>query len=58
MEHGDGTWDMTQVTSFYTTNTVKYSDFYTENIGDIIKTGKILQKNLKRRQEILETGVT
>ena len=37
---------------------VKYSDFYSENISDIIMTGKILQKNLKRRQEILETGVT
>ena len=39
-------------------DTVMYSDFYSENIYDIVKTGKILQKNLKRRNEILETGVT
>ena len=44
--------------SYNCNGTVKYSDFYSENISDIIMTGKILQNNLKRRQEILETGVT
>ena len=39
-------------------DTVMYSDFYSDNIDDIVKTGKILQNNLKRRNEILETGVT
>ena len=37
---------------------VMYSDFYSENIYDIVKTGKILQENLKRRNEIFEAGVT
>ena len=36
----------------------KYSDFYSDNVIDIVKTGKILRNNLKRRQEILEAGVT
>ena len=39
-------------------DTVMYSDFYSDNIDDIVQTGKILQNNLKRRNEILETGVT
>ena len=37
---------------------VMYSDFYSDNIYDIVKTGKRLQDNLKRRNEILEAGVT
>ena len=36
----------------------KYSDIYSENVIDIVETGKILQNNLKRRQELLEAGVT
>ena len=36
----------------------KYSDIYSENVIDIVETGKILQNDLKRRQELLEAGVT
>ena len=36
---------------------VMYSDFYSDNIYDIVKTGKIFQENLKRRNEILEAEV-
>ena len=39
-------------------DSAKYSDIYSENVIDIVKTGKILRYNLKRRQEILEAGVT
>ena len=35
-----------------------YSDFYSIDVSDIVKNGKILQNNLRRRQEILESGVT
>ena len=39
-------------------DSAKYSHIYSDNVIDIVKTGKILQNNLKRRQEILEAGVT
>ena len=38
--------------------TVKYDWFYSSDIHDIVKAGKIIQNGIKRRQEILETGVT
>ena len=37
---------------------VKYDWFYSHDINDIVKAGKILQNGLKRRQDILETGIT
>ena len=37
---------------------VKYDWFYSYDINDIVKAGKILQDGLKRRQDILETGIT
>ena len=40
------------------TRDADYSDFYSIDVSDIVKTGKILQNNLRRRQEILESGVT
>ena len=40
------------------TRDANYSDFYSIDVSDIVKTGKILQNNLRRRQEILESGVT
>ena len=38
--------------------TVKYDWFYSNDILDIVKAGKIMQNGLNKREEILETGVT
>ena len=38
--------------------TVMYSQFYSENINDFVRTGKILRSDLKRRKEKIEAGVT
>ena len=37
---------------------VKYDWFYSNDINDIVRAIKILQDGLKRRQDILEAGIT
>ena len=37
---------------------VNYNCFFSENIKDVVKAGKVLKKGLKRRSDILETGIT
>ena len=37
---------------------VTYDWFFSENIQDVVIAGKVLVKGLKRRSEILETGIT
>ena len=37
---------------------VRYDWFYSENIIDLVKAGKVLSYGLKGRQKILETGIT
>ena len=37
---------------------VKYDYFYSNNVHDIVKAGKMMQVGLRRRQEILEVGIT
>ena len=37
---------------------VTYDWFFSQNIQDVVKAGKVVSDGLKRRQEILETGIT
>ena len=37
---------------------IRYNWFFSDNIHDLVKAGKILNDSLKRRQEILDTGIT
>ena len=37
---------------------VKYDSFYSDNIHEIVKAGKMMNDGLRRRQEILEVGIT
>ena len=37
---------------------VKYSDLYSKSIGDIVKVGKLLENGLKRRDQVIEMGIT
>ena len=37
---------------------VNYDWFFSKNIHDVVKAGKVMNDGLKRRHEILETGIT
>ena len=37
---------------------IGYDWFYSENVCDIVKVGKIMQNGLKERERVLEAGVT
>ena len=37
---------------------VNYDCFFSKNIHDVVNAGKVMNDGLKRRQEILETGIT
>ena len=37
---------------------IRYNWFFSDNVYDLVKAGKVLNDSLKRRQEILDIGIT